>query len=47
MRPEQAKSFLREALTARQLRIQIWVPEAGAPKKNTNKWKMDKQVRLL
>lgn len=44
MRPEQAKTFLREALTARQLRIQIWIPEAGAPKKNPNKWKMDKQA---
>ncbi|KIJ24074.1 hypothetical protein M422DRAFT_39300 [Sphaerobolus stellatus SS14] len=44
MRTEQAKSFLREALTARQLRVQIWVPEAGSSKKNPSKWKLDKQA---
>jgi DNA mismatch repair protein MSH2 len=44
MRPEQAKTFLREALTVRQLRVQIWVSEAGSSKKHTGKWKLDKQV---
>ncbi|KAF8582578.1 DNA mismatch repair protein [Ramaria rubella] len=44
MRPEQAKTFLREALTARQLRVQIWVPEAGSSKKHPGKWKLDKEA---
>ncbi|KAF8508246.1 DNA mismatch repair protein [Hysterangium stoloniferum] len=44
MRTEQAKTFLREALTARQLRVQIWIPEAGSSKKHPSKWKLDKQA---
>jgi DNA mismatch repair protein MSH2 len=44
MRPEQAKTFLREALTARQLRVEIWAAEAGSSKKHPGKWKLDKQV---
>jgi DNA mismatch repair protein MSH2 len=37
-----AKTFLREALTAKQLRIEIWQGEGG--KKNTN-FKKAKEVR--
>ena len=43
MNEGQAKSFLREALTARQLKVEIWVPEAGQSKKAT-KFKIDKEV---
>ncbi|KAF8531333.1 DNA mismatch repair protein MSH2 [Gautieria morchelliformis] len=44
MRLEQAKTFLREALTARQLRVQIWVAEAGSSKKHPGKWQLNKQA---
>ena len=40
-----AKAFLRDALTAKQLRIEIWVPEPGQGKK-TSKFKLEKEVRL-
>ena len=39
-----AKSFLRDALTAKQLKVEIWVPEAGQGKKAT-KFRLDKEVR--
>lgn len=39
-----AKTFLRDALTARQLKVEIWVPEAGQGKRST-KFKLDKEVR--
>ncbi|KZT68906.1 DNA mismatch repair protein [Daedalea quercina L-15889] len=39
----QAKSFLREALTARQLKVEIWAPEAGQGKKAT-RFKLDKEA---
>ncbi|KAH9933894.1 DNA mismatch repair protein [Fomitopsis serialis] len=39
----QAKSFLRDALTARQLKVEIWGPEAGQGKKAT-KFKLDKEA---
>ncbi|KIP09722.1 hypothetical protein PHLGIDRAFT_300246 [Phlebiopsis gigantea 11061_1 CR5-6] len=38
-----AKTFLREALTARQLKVQIWVPEAGQGKRAT-KFRLDKEA---
>lgn len=38
-----AKTFLREALTTRQLKIEIYVPEAGQGKKAT-RFKLDKEV---
>jgi DNA mismatch repair protein MSH2 len=38
-----AKTFLREALTAKQLRIEIWIPEGG--KKNTSKFQISKKVQ--
>lgn len=41
-----ALSFLREALTSRQLRVEIWSPESGQGKKNT-KFKLDKEVRVF
>lgn len=41
-----AKSFLRDALTAKQLKIEIWAPEAGQGKKAT-KFRLDKEVREL
>jgi DNA mismatch repair protein MSH2 len=45
LRPTVATSFLREALTSRQLKVEIWIPEAGHGKKVT-KFKLDKEVRL-
>lgn len=41
-----AQSFLRDALTSLQLRVEIWVPESGQGKKAT-KFKLDKEVRLF
>ncbi|EIN09262.1 DNA mismatch repair protein [Punctularia strigosozonata HHB-11173 SS5] len=38
-----AKGFLREALTAKQLRVEIWVPEKGQGKKAT-KFVLDKEA---
>ncbi|KAI0732603.1 DNA mismatch repair protein [Fomitopsis betulina] len=43
MNEGQAKSFLRDALTARQLKVEIWVPEGGQGKKAT-KFKLDKEA---
>lgn len=40
-----AKTFLREALTTSQLRIEIWKGEGG--KKNASRYSLDKQVRSL
>lgn len=42
MNPTVAKAFLREALTAKQMRVEIWV--GGG--KRTNNWVIDKQVSL-
>lgn len=39
-----AQMLLREALTTKQLRVEIWVPEAGQGKKCA-KFKLDKEVR--
>ena len=44
LRPTVATSFLREALTVRQLKVEIWIPEAGHGKK-VSKFKLDKEVR--
>lgn len=41
-----AHTLLRDALTAKQLRIEIWVPEAGQGKKSV-KFRLDKEVSLL
>ena len=41
-----AKSFLRDALTSKQLKVEIWVPEAGQGKKAT-KFVLDKEVRSV
>lgn len=40
----QAKTFLRDALTAKQLRVEIWVPEKGQGRK-PSKFVVDKEVR--
>ncbi len=40
-----AKAFLRDALTAKQLKVEIWVPEAGSGKKNT-KFVLDKEASV-
>lgn len=40
-----AKSFLRDALTSKQLKVEIWVPESGQGKKAT-KFRLDKEVRF-
>ena len=45
LRPTVATSFLREALTSRQLKVEIWIPEAGHGKK-VSKFKLDKEVGL-
>ena len=44
LRPVPAKTFLREALTVRQLRIEIWALEGD---KKANKWKIERQVTCL
>ncbi|KAJ3492212.1 hypothetical protein NLI96_g140 [Meripilus lineatus] len=38
-----AKTFLREALTAKQLKVEIWVPDAGQGKKAT-RFRLDKEA---
>ncbi|KAH8097021.1 DNA mismatch repair protein [Cristinia sonorae] len=38
-----AKAFLRDALTAKQLKVEIWVPEAGQGKKAT-RFRLDKEA---
>jgi DNA mismatch repair protein MSH2 len=38
-----AHMLLREALTTKQLRVEIWVPEAGQGKKSV-KFRLDKEV---
>ncbi|KAI0937540.1 hypothetical protein AcV7_003542 [Taiwanofungus camphoratus] len=38
-----AKSFLRDALTSKQLKVEIWVPEPGQGKKAT-KFRLDKEA---
>ncbi|KAH9039589.1 DNA mismatch repair protein [Lactarius pseudohatsudake] len=43
LRPTVATSFLREALTSRQLKVEIWIPEAGHSKK-VSKFKLDKEA---
>ncbi|KAI0058620.1 DNA mismatch repair protein [Artomyces pyxidatus] len=43
LRPTVATSFLREALTVKQLKVEIWVPEAGSGKK-VSKFKLDKEA---
>lgn len=40
-----AQTFLREALTTKQLRVEIWAPEPGQGKKSS-KFKLDKEVNL-
>ena len=40
-----AKTFLREALTSKQLKVEIWVPAAGQGKRAT-KFRLDKEVFL-
>ncbi|KAI0292908.1 DNA mismatch repair protein [Russula brevipes] len=43
LRPTVATSFLREALTSMQLKVEIWVPEAGHGKK-VSKFRLDKEA---
>jgi len=38
-----AKTFLRDALTSKQLKIEIWTPEPGQGRKAV-KFKLDKEV---
>lgn len=40
-----AKTFLRDALTAKQLKVEIWAPEPGQGKKAT-KFRLEKEVSL-
>ena len=40
-----ATAFLRDALTARQLKIEIWAPEPGSGKKAA-KFRLEKEVRF-
>jgi DNA mismatch repair protein MSH2 len=46
LRESQAKTFLRDVLTTKQLRVEIWVPAPGQGKKSV-KFILDKEVRLL
>lgn len=39
-----AKNFLREALTAKQLRVEIWAPEGGGGGKKNVKFVLTKKV---
>ncbi len=43
MKVSVAQTFLREALTTKQLRVEIWSPEPGQGKKSS-KFKLDKEV---
>jgi DNA mismatch repair protein MSH2 len=44
LRESQAKTFLRDVLTTKQLRVEIWVPAPGQGKKCV-KFLLDKEVR--
>lgn len=39
-----AQAFLRDALTTRQLRIEIWAPEGGGVGRGSTKWTLDKSA---
>lgn len=43
MKATVAQMLLRESLTSKQLRVEIWVPESGQGKKCT-KFRLDKEV---
>jgi DNA mismatch repair protein MSH2 len=43
LKTSQAHSLLRDALTSRQLRVEIWEPEPGSAKKNA-KFRLGKEV---
>ncbi|KAL0958358.1 hypothetical protein HGRIS_000500 [Hohenbuehelia grisea] len=43
LRPNQATMFLRESLTVKQLKVEIWAPEPGQGKK-TAKFRLDKEA---
>lgn len=45
LRDSVAKTFLRDALTTKQLKVEIWVPE-GSGKKVT-KFRLDKEVGFM
>jgi hypothetical protein len=40
-----AKTFLRDALTSKQLRVEIWKPESGQGRK-ASKFKLETEVKL-
>lgn len=40
-----AKGFLREALTSRQMRVEIW-ESSGGIQRNASKWQLGKEVSL-
>ena len=46
LRPNMATMMLRDALTTKQLKVEIWVPEPGQTKKST-KFRLDKEVCIL
>ncbi|BGP57733.1 hypothetical protein JCM8202_002386 [Rhodotorula sphaerocarpa] len=39
-----AQAFLRDALTTRQLRMEIWAPEGGGVARGSTKWTLDKSA---
>ncbi|KAI0032586.1 DNA mismatch repair protein [Vararia minispora EC-137] len=43
LRPSLATSFLRDALTSKQLRVEVWAPESGSGKK-VSKFVLDKEA---
>lgn len=46
LRESQAKTFLRDVLTTKQMRVEIWVPAPGQGKKSI-KFILDKEVGLV
>lgn len=46
LRESQAKTFLRDVLTTKQLRVEIWAPAPGQGKKSV-KFILDKEVSLV
>jgi DNA mismatch repair protein MSH2 len=45
MSEAQAKAFLRDALTVKQLRVEIWVPKKGANSRKPAEFLLDKEAR--
>lgn len=42
-----AKGFLRDALTSKQLRVEIWAPKSGGSGRRDGSWELKRQVRRV